>query len=108
MNFRLAGPPDADAIAALHADSWRRHYRGAYSDAFLDGDVGADPRCGALLDNLHVVYERKRSGIGSQLLARTGQTVAERGTGLFRYAWPRPGSARGRCGAQLTAAAANS
>jgi hypothetical protein len=29
-------------IAALHADSWRRHYRGAYSDAFLDGDVIAD------------------------------------------------------------------
>jgi GNAT superfamily N-acetyltransferase len=41
-DFRLAGPPDARAIAALHADSWRRHYRGAYSDAFLDGDVAAD------------------------------------------------------------------
>jgi GNAT superfamily N-acetyltransferase len=37
--FRTAGPGDADAIARLHADSWRRHYRGAYSDAFLDGDV---------------------------------------------------------------------
>ena len=30
------------AVAALHADSWRRHYRGAYSDAFLDGDVAVD------------------------------------------------------------------
>jgi ribosomal protein S18 acetylase RimI-like enzyme len=40
--FRLAGAPDAEAIAALHAESWRRHYRGAYSDAFLDGDVAAD------------------------------------------------------------------
>jgi GNAT superfamily N-acetyltransferase len=40
--FRLAGPPDAAAVANLHADSWRRHYRGAYSDAFLDGDVVAD------------------------------------------------------------------
>src|SRR3954454_5815277 len=40
--FRLAGPDDAPEIARLHADSWRRHYRGAYSDAFLDGDVGAD------------------------------------------------------------------
>ena len=30
------------AIARLHADSWRRHYRGAYSDSFLDGDVEAD------------------------------------------------------------------
>ncbi len=41
-SFRLAGPSDAAAIAALHADSWRRHYRGAYSDAFLDGDVAVD------------------------------------------------------------------
>src|SRR3954453_1648229 len=40
--FRLAGPDDAPAIARLHAESWRRHYRGAYSDAFLDGDVVAD------------------------------------------------------------------
>jgi ribosomal protein S18 acetylase RimI-like enzyme len=40
--FRLAGPADAEAVANLHADSWRRHYRGAYSDAFLDGDVVAD------------------------------------------------------------------
>ncbi len=29
-------------MAALHADSWRRFYRGAYSDDFLDGDVLAD------------------------------------------------------------------
>jgi ribosomal protein S18 acetylase RimI-like enzyme len=42
--FRFASPPDARAIADLHADSWRRHYRGAYSDAFLDGDVAADRR----------------------------------------------------------------
>jgi ribosomal protein S18 acetylase RimI-like enzyme len=40
--FRRARPADAAAIAHLHADSWRRHYRGAYSDEFLDGDVVAD------------------------------------------------------------------
>jgi ribosomal protein S18 acetylase RimI-like enzyme len=40
--FRIAGPADAEGVANLHADSWRRHYRGAYSDAFLDGDVVAD------------------------------------------------------------------
>lgn len=39
---RLANPSDAEAIATLHAGSWRRHYRGAYSDAFLDGDVVSD------------------------------------------------------------------
>src|SRR4051812_43028830 len=44
LKLRLAGPADAEPIAALHADSWRRHYRGAYSDAFLDGDLDADRR----------------------------------------------------------------
>src|SRR5436305_5907713 len=42
LRFRVARRPDAGRIAALHADSWRRHYRGAYSDAFLDGDVAGD------------------------------------------------------------------
>jgi GNAT superfamily N-acetyltransferase len=37
--FRTARPDDAPAVAALHAGSWQRHYRGAFSDAFLDGDV---------------------------------------------------------------------
>ena len=41
-DLRLGCPSDARSIAALHADSWRRHYRGAYSDAFLDGDVLVD------------------------------------------------------------------
>ena len=40
--FRVADPADAVAVAHLHANSWRQHYRGAYSDAFLDGDVVAD------------------------------------------------------------------
>jgi ribosomal protein S18 acetylase RimI-like enzyme len=44
FRLRLAGVEDAGPIAALHADSWRRHYRGAYADAFLDGDVTADRR----------------------------------------------------------------
>src|SRR5258708_11930504 len=39
LRFRAARPGDTHAIARLHADSWQRHYRGAYSDAFLDSDV---------------------------------------------------------------------
>ena len=39
LRFRAACPGDAHAIAGLHADSWQRHYRGAYSDAFLDNDA---------------------------------------------------------------------
>jgi ribosomal protein S18 acetylase RimI-like enzyme len=42
LHYRVAGFSDSADIAALHADSWRRHYRGAYSDAFLDGDVNTD------------------------------------------------------------------
>jgi GNAT superfamily N-acetyltransferase len=42
LRYRLAGARDAEAVANLHAESWRRHYRGAYSDVFLDGDVLAD------------------------------------------------------------------
>jgi ribosomal protein S18 acetylase RimI-like enzyme len=42
VSFRAEAAADADSIAALHADSWRRYYRGAYADAFLDGDILAD------------------------------------------------------------------
>lgn len=42
VRYREADAGDAEGIAALHADSWRRHYRGALSDAFLDGDLAAD------------------------------------------------------------------
>jgi GNAT superfamily N-acetyltransferase len=42
VEYREATADDAEAIAHLHADSWRRHYRGAFLDSFLDGDVVAD------------------------------------------------------------------
>src|ERR1700739_2114011 len=38
LKFRMAEQDDAQAVAALHADSWQRHYRGAYTDAFLDDE----------------------------------------------------------------------
>lgn len=42
LRFRAARSDDTERVAALHADSWRRHYRGAYADAYLDGDIHAD------------------------------------------------------------------
>jgi GNAT superfamily N-acetyltransferase len=42
METREADAGDIESIAALHADSWRRNYRGAYLDSYLDGDVLAD------------------------------------------------------------------
>lgn len=44
LGFRLAVADDSGRVAGLHADSWRRHYRGAYADSFLDGDIEADRR----------------------------------------------------------------
>jgi GNAT superfamily N-acetyltransferase len=124
LTIRQGGPADLEAIAGLHADSWRRHYRGAYSDAFLDGDIGADrlevwsqrlttddgstvtllaeddgafvgfvhvvfdadPRWGSLVDNLHVVWARKRGGIGSRLLSAAAEDVVRHGDGGL-YLW---------------------
>ena len=67
----VSGAADAEGIALLHADSWRRHYRGAYSDAFLAGDVLAD-----------------RRAVWSARLAADADTVtivAEDGTGLMGF-----------------------
>ena len=122
--FRSATTDDAERIALLHADSWRRHYRGAFADSFLDGDVEADRRAlwtarlaapaaaatilaerddrllgfvhvvldddarwGSLLDNLHVVHDQQRSGIGRDLLARGARAVTERATGPAMFLW---------------------
>lgn len=44
ITYRPAGPDDAEAVARLHARSWREHYRGSFTDAFLDGDLVAERR----------------------------------------------------------------
>jgi GNAT superfamily N-acetyltransferase len=44
LMLRFAGPGDVDAIAALHAESWRSSYRGMFPDAFLDGEIHAERR----------------------------------------------------------------
>jgi GNAT superfamily N-acetyltransferase len=73
LRFRLATRSDAQAIAALHGDSWRRHYRGAYADAFLDGDV--------LADRIAFWGERLRDpDVGHQTI------LAEDGSGLIAFA----------------------
>ena len=44
LEYHKATGDDAEGIAALHADSWRRNYRGAYPDDFLDGPVWEERR----------------------------------------------------------------
>lgn len=39
MNYRVASPDDAEAIAKLHAQSWVDTYRGMMSDDYLDNEV---------------------------------------------------------------------
>jgi GNAT superfamily N-acetyltransferase len=126
MQLRTATSADAVAVADLHADSWRRHYRGAYDNDYLDGDVFAerravwterladidldvartilaveddrllgfahvifddDPVFGALVDNLHVAFERKRGGIGTQLMVASARAVLEREPPTGMYLW---------------------
>jgi hypothetical protein len=67
LSFRAAGKDDAAAVAALHADSWQRHYRVAYTDAFLDEEVP-----GFLLD----LWTRRLAAPAAQdrtILAELGQ-----------------------------------
>lgn len=42
IRYRFAGLGDAEAIAGLHARSWRENYRGSFRDAFLDGDLDGE------------------------------------------------------------------
>ncbi len=125
VRCRLAVADDAEVIAAIHAESWRQNYRGAYLDSYLDGDVyperlevwsrrlrepaderltimadragkavgfahlvfDQDPTWGSLLDNLHVVATRKRSGVGTLLLsAVAGELLRFRSSGRL-FLW---------------------
>jgi ribosomal protein S18 acetylase RimI-like enzyme len=70
MNFRRAEACDADRIAQLHAESWRRTYRGMMRDEFLDGDVLTN-RCDAWRDLMATL-----SGEKLVLLAEDGKSLA--------------------------------
>ena len=39
MTYRIAEIEDFPTIAKLHALSWQKHYRGIYSDAYLDKTI---------------------------------------------------------------------
>jgi len=126
MNIRNAEHSDADAIALIHAESWRSSYRGILSDEFLDGAVwderrsfwqkrmresgtekrlillaceanevlaflclylDADPRWGALLDNLHIVPGMRGRGFGSMMISRAAAWVLQQRPGSGMYLW---------------------
>ena len=74
LSFRSATVADANAVAGLHADSWRRFYRGAYADAFLDGDVVADR---------HAVWSTRLAGQRPEALTILAEAGGETGIAGF-------------------------
>lgn len=70
LSIRLADVGDAASIAALHAESWRRHYRGAYADRYLDSDLYTDrlnvwtDRLGQPQDTITLVAEAQGQLLG--------------------------------------------
>jgi len=71
--LRRARRADAPRIARLHAESWRRYYRGAYADAFLDGEVEADRR------------DEWSRRLQEPELGRTATILAEQGGSLLGF-----------------------
>jgi ribosomal protein S18 acetylase RimI-like enzyme len=68
VSLRAAAAADADAVAALHTESWRHHYRGAYADSFLDGDV---------LSDRHAVWSRRLAAPGPERITILAEADAE-------------------------------
>lgn len=69
ITYRTAHSQDAKAIASLHAQSWQRHYRGIWSDAFLDGAVTENrqwvwqKRLQTPADNQHIIVAEQAGQI---------------------------------------------
>ena len=85
VTYRAATTHDVEGIAHLHADSWRRNYRGAFSDAYLDGDLVAE-RLSVWTDRLRP----PRAGTFTIVAERTAPAPAP--TPAPSSAWPTPSS----------------
>jgi GNAT superfamily N-acetyltransferase len=76
---RLASPVPAARTIVAEAD-------GALA-GFAHVLLGEDPAWGSLLDNLHVAYGRKRSGIGTRLMAQVARAVLDWSPSCGLYLW---------------------
>src|SRR5205814_9677091 len=75
---RLGAPAGTETLLAEQQDRLVGFVHVVFDD---------DPRWGSLVDNLHVVQDRRRNGIGSQLLARAARAVTDQATGNAMYLW---------------------
>jgi ribosomal protein S18 acetylase RimI-like enzyme len=125
MIYRTAQPSDVEQVALLHADSWRRTYRGLFTDEFLDKEADSNRRSvwhmrltsnrpnqfvcvaddggkivgfvcayghdddawGSLIDNLHVVPEYQRRGVGTLLMTHAFTWLRGRFPADAVYLW---------------------
>jgi GNAT superfamily N-acetyltransferase len=55
--------------------------------AFVCAYGGHDPQWGSFIDNIHVVGESKRSGVGSSLMRQVGAWLSVHYPGLGIYLW---------------------
>jgi ribosomal protein S18 acetylase RimI-like enzyme len=76
ITIRQADLTDVEWIAQLHADSWRRNYRGVYADAFLDADLVGE-RTEVWKERLHGVRHDTFTLIAEYRNQRTGFLHAE-------------------------------
>jgi ribosomal protein S18 acetylase RimI-like enzyme len=70
LTFREATRSDVPAVAQIHAESWRRSYRGMYRDDFLDGGI-LDERKGVWAERLANNPDQRRY----VLLAEAGEAL---------------------------------
>jgi ribosomal protein S18 acetylase RimI-like enzyme len=82
LTTRAATSDDAGRIAALHADSWRRRYRGIYDDAYLDSKVAAD---------LQLVWRERLAAASPRQLVLVAERSADLAGFICVYAEKEPG-----------------
>ena len=75
ITLREAQFSDHAAIAKLHADNWRQHYRGILSDHYLDNEVEQE--------RLDTWYERLKSPAENQFITMAMLDEYPRGFLLF-------------------------
>jgi GNAT superfamily N-acetyltransferase len=63
---------------------------------FVHTVLDDDPTWGALLDNLHVLADWHRRGLGSRLVAASARAVVDERPGRGLYLWVLEANARGR------------
>jgi GNAT superfamily N-acetyltransferase len=86
LRYREATPADWEAVAAVHALSWQKAYRGALSDEFLDGPVVDsrrarwEERFANVPENQYVVLVQDEGGALVGFAAAYGAHHAELGT----------------------------